>query len=58
MSIKDAKAVLNIMATADGGCTACVSELFCAFIANFPKRERLAKKLYKEHFDEEISYNI
>jgi hypothetical protein len=37
MTPKEAKVILDVMATADGGCPYCVSELFDVFSKHFPE---------------------
>lgn len=36
MTLEEAQRVINIMATADGGCSVCVGNLFDAFQSEFP----------------------
>ena len=36
MTLEEAQRVINIMATADGGCSVCVGSLFDMFQSKFP----------------------
>jgi predicted nucleotidyltransferase len=51
---ESAKKILEIIATADGGCSFCVRELFLKFIEEFPEFAYLARKIYAELFQEEL----
>jgi hypothetical protein len=37
MTLEEAQKVINIMATADGGCSVCVGSLFEMFQSEFPE---------------------
>jgi len=54
MDKETAKKVLEIMLTADGGCEYCVRNLFLQFIKEFPQYSYLARKLYRETFNQEL----
>ena len=49
-----AKKVLKIMFTADGGCEFCVRDLFLKFIKEFSEYSYLARKMYRETFNQEL----
>jgi len=49
-----AKKVLEIMLTADGGCEYCVRNLYLQFIKEFPQYSYLARKLFREAFNQEL----
>jgi predicted nucleotidyltransferase len=54
MDKETAKKVLEIMLTADGGCEYCVRNLYLQFIKEFPQYSYLARKLYRETFNQEL----
>jgi predicted nucleotidyltransferase len=54
MDKETAKKVLEIMLTADGGCEFCVRNLYLQFIKEFPQYSYLARKLYRETFNQEL----
>ena len=54
MNKTEATIILNIMATADGRCMNCARDLFRAFCAKFPKRERLAQNIFEQHFGRDL----
>lgn len=54
MDKETAKKVLDIMLTADGGCEYCVRNLYLQFIKEFPQYSYLARKLYRETFNQEL----
>ncbi len=54
MNREEAKKVLEIMASADGGCVFCAKELFIQFIKEFPEFSDLARKIFREKFEEEF----
>ena len=54
MDKETAKKVLEIMLTADAGCEFCVRKLYLQFIKEFPQYSYLARKLYRETFNQEL----
>ena len=54
MDKETAKKVLEIMLNADGGCEFCVRKLYLQFIKEFPQYSYLARKLYRETFNQEL----
>ena len=54
MDKETAKKVLEIMLNADGGCEYCVRNLYLQFIKEFPQYSYLARKLYRETFNQEL----
>ena len=56
MNETEAEKILRIMVTADGYCPTCAYLLFDDFLKEFPEFKKLAKKIWKEIFDEEIDF--
>jgi len=56
MNESEAEKVLRIMITADGYCPTCAYRLFDAFLKEFSEFKELAKKIWKEIFQEEIEF--
>lgn len=54
MNTDEAKRILEIMASADGGCVYCARELYLQFIKEFPGFVDLAKDIFKRNFNEEL----
>ena len=54
MDKETAKKVLEIMLNADGGCEFCVRDIYLKFIKNFPEYSYLARKMYRETFNQEL----
>jgi hypothetical protein len=54
MDKETAKKVLKIMLTADSGCEFCVRDLFLKFIKEFPEYSYLARKMYRETFNQKL----
>ena len=54
MNESEAEKVLRIMITADGYCPTCAYRLFDKFLKEFPEFKELAKKIWKEIFEEEF----
>uniref|UniRef100_A0A7V6CD39 Nucleotidyltransferase domain-containing protein n=1 Tax=Thermodesulfobacterium geofontis TaxID=1295609 RepID=A0A7V6CD39_9BACT len=54
MDKETAKKILEIMLTADGGCEYCVRDLYLKFIKAFPEYAYLARKMYREKFNQEL----
>jgi len=54
MKKDEAIKVLEILSHADTGCPYCVSSLFKEFIDTFPEYEDIARKKFKELFEDEI----
>ena len=50
MKKDEARKVLKTMATADGGCCSCASDLMISFVRDFPQFLDLAQKVYHEEF--------
>ena len=53
MDKNEAKQVLKIISTADGGCQFCVTELLDKFVSKFPEHES-ETKVYYEKIDKEL----
>ena len=51
MTKKEVIKVLQIMATTDSGCYYCAGKLYKSFIDDFPKHEKLARKIFGIIFD-------
>jgi len=54
MDKETAKKVLKIILTADGGCEFCIRDLYIKFIKEFPEYSYLARKMYRETFNQEL----
>jgi len=54
MDKETAKKILEIMLTADGGCEFCVRNLYLKFIKEFQEYAYLARKIYREEFNQEL----
>jgi coenzyme F420-reducing hydrogenase beta subunit len=54
MDRKEAKQIIEILFTADGGCKYCVADLLTLFCKEFPEYKRIAEKLFKEKFGVEL----
>ena len=54
MDKETAKKVLEIMLNADCGCEFCVRNIYLKFIKNFPEYSYLARKMYRETFNQEL----
>ena len=50
MTKKEADTILNIMLTADDGCSCCVANLFQRFLLAEPSFSDMAEKLFNEAF--------
>jgi hypothetical protein len=55
MDNHEAKTVLEILATADGGCEFCARELFNRFAERFPEFSELAESIFREKFGKELN---
>jgi hypothetical protein len=59
MTEDEAKKVIAILLTADGGCQVCVRSLMYAFIVNFGEYKEIALNAHKDKFgNEEMQYLI
>ena len=58
MNKKEAKQVLKIISTADGGCPFCVTSLLDCFVLKFPEHKDITKCYYKKYSDEKNSYKL
>jgi hypothetical protein len=54
MKKEEAKRVLEIMASADGGCIYCGKDLFDRFVEEFQEFTDIAKEIFKKKFDTEL----
>ena len=54
MNEDEAKKVLELMKSADGGCVYCVRELFRQFVREFPEFAGLAEETFRGEFGEEL----
>jgi len=54
MTNEEAKKVLSLLATADGGCYHCAKHLMLDFIKTFPDYRTLAEIIYKNKFNKEL----
>jgi hypothetical protein len=54
MDKETAKKVLKIMLTAEGGCEFFVRDFYIKFIKEFPEYSYLARKMYRETFNQEL----
>lgn len=54
MTNEEAKQVLNLLTTADGGCYHCAEYLMLDFLIAFPDYKELAKSIYKSKFEKEL----
>jgi predicted nucleotidyltransferase len=54
MNRDEAKKILQILATADGGCIFCVRSLFIQFARTFPEFAGVAQSVFKEKFEENL----
>ncbi len=52
MDKKDAKQVLEIISSADGGCPFCVKDLLDVFVLKFPEHKNKTKAYYKKVTEE------
>jgi len=50
MKEDEAKFILNIFTTADGGCEDCTKRLMFPFVKKYPEYEYLAKLIFKKQF--------
>ncbi len=57
MDRSEAKEVLEILATADGGCVYCARKLFIQFAKKFPEFASMAQILFKQKFNEDLIDN-
>lgn len=55
MNKKEAKKVIKILITADGGCQYCVSDLLKLFSKEFPEFKELAEDIFKKKFNKNIN---
>lgn len=53
MTESEATLILNIMATADNGCSSCVRHLFARFLNRYPEKIELADKIWQKQLNEQ-----
>lgn len=58
MKQDEAKEVIKLMLTADGGCQYCVSDLLKLFCTEFPEHKELAKKAFRKMFGIELESHL
>lgn len=51
MNNEEATEILEIMTTADHGCSSCVKRLFTKFIYKFPSKREIAESIWDEDYD-------
>lgn len=55
MTTEQATKIVQIMCTADGECSVCAAKLIDRFINNFPEYADLSLKVYRKHYDSDIT---
>jgi len=51
MNKEEAKKIIKILLTCDGGCEYCVSSLLKLFCKEFPKYRRVAEEAFRKQFN-------
>lgn len=54
MNREEAKKIIKVLLTCDGGCEYCVSSLLKLFCKEFPEYRSLAEKAFREQFNVEF----
>ncbi|HCJ67594.1 MAG TPA: hypothetical protein DHV62_09840 [Elusimicrobia bacterium] len=54
MNKEEAKKIIEILLTCDGGCEYCVSSLLKLFYKEFPKYKKLAEEVFRKQFNVEL----
>jgi|Deesub1362B_J571_1020462.scaffolds.fasta_scaffold00997_10 phage pi2 protein 07 len=54
MNKEEAKKILKIMVSADGGCVYYARELFVQFAREFPEFKKLAEDIFKRRFNKDL----
>ena len=54
MKRDEAKAVIEVLLAADGGCEYCVADLLVLFCERFPEFREFAEKAFRERFGDDL----
>lgn len=54
MTKDEAKFILKIFTTADGGCQFCASDLMLQFLEKYPEYKDLAREIFEKEFEEDF----
>ena len=54
MTEAEAKEIVKIMLTADGGCSVCSADLLTRLVRSFPEYKKTTEDLYKQEFGHDL----